>query len=136
MGHSQGAAATIAGAADPRVKSVIFWNHGASNVKPFLDVSGDHDVGNTTVAGEQSGTNAATQPGAWIFYHQVLMTGGNSTGHLVLMEQPDRVWEMAVAWWQWQLNGDEDAKKMFVGSDCKLCNRASEFDYGTNSMLK
>jgi hypothetical protein len=52
------------------------------------------------------------------------------------MEQPDRVWEMAVAWWQWQLNGDDDAKKMFIGSHCTLCNRPDEFDYGVNAQLQ
>ena len=52
------------------------------------------------------------------------------------MEQPDRVWALAVAWWQWQLNGDQEAKKMFVGTDCGLCNRASEFEYGHNNLLQ
>lgn len=118
------------------MKSVIFWNNGTTNNVPFLDISGDHDVGNTTVAGISGNTDMATQPGAWIFYHQILMTGGNSTGHLVLMEQPDRVWEMAVKWWQWQLNGDDDAKKEFVGDSCTLCNRASEFDYDVNSLVQ
>ena len=40
-----------------------------------------------------------------------LQTGGTSTGHLVLMEQPERVVDMTVAWWKYMLNGDEDAKK-------------------------
>jgi hypothetical protein len=136
MGHSQGAMATVKAAKDPRVKSVIFWNTGVTNEKPFLNVSGDRDVGTPTLSAIQTGTEGATQPGAWVYFHQVLQTGGGSTGHLVLMEQPDRVWEMAVAWWQWQLNGDETSKKMFVGTDCGLCNRAAEFDYGTNAAMK
>ena len=136
MGHSQGAAATAKTGADPRVKSIILWNGGTSNDKPFLDVSGDRDIGMPTVQAITDAAGGATQPGAWTFYHQVLQTGGAATGHLVLMEQPDRVWEMAVAWWKWQLNGDEDAKKTFVGSDCGLCGRASEFEYGTNSHLE
>jgi hypothetical protein len=136
MGHSQGAAATIVGATDPRVKAAIFWNSGASNAVPFLNVSGDRDVGGGSITNTQNGTNNAMQPGAWTFYHQVLQTGGNATGHLVLMEQPDRVWEMAVAWWQWQLNGDEKAKKMFVGDDCGLCNHADEYEFGHNTLLE
>ena len=83
-----------------------------------------------------SGVNAAMQPGAWVYYHKVLQTGGNATGHLVLMEQPDRVIDMTLAWWKWQLNGDEEAKKMFVGEDCGLCNKAADFEYGRNSMLQ
>ena len=136
MGHSQGAAATGTADGDPRVKAVIFWNTGTSNDKPFLNVSGDRDVGTPTLSSIKTSTEGATQPGAWVYYHQVLQTGGGSTGHLVLMEQPDRVAEMAVAWWKWQLKGDQEAKKMFVGTACGLCNRSAEFDYGQNSHLQ
>jgi hypothetical protein len=136
MGHSQGAAATVKAAQDPRVKSVIFWNTGATNEKPFLNVSGDHDVNSPPLAKIQTSTEGATKPGAWVYFHQILVTGGVATGHLVVMEQPSRVWEMAVAWWQWQLNGDDKAKKMFVGPGCGLCNRADEFQYGTNAAMQ
>jgi len=136
MGHSQGALATINGAKDARVKSVIFWNSGASNDKPFLNVSGDRDVGGGSIMNTKGGTEAATQPGAWVFYHQILQTGGVATGHLVLMEQPDRVWKMAVAWWQWQLNGDDEAKKMFIGDSCGLCGHDDEYEYGHNTLLE
>jgi hypothetical protein len=137
MGHSQGAAATAQASGDPRIKSLIFWNGAASNNKPFVYVSGDRDVGGmATATSLATATNNATMPGAWIFYHQVLQTGGGSTGHLVLMEQPDRVIDLAIAWWQYQLNDDEEAKKMFVGDDCTLCNRAEEFEYGHNTLLE
>jgi hypothetical protein len=136
MGHSQGAGATRVAAADPRVKSVIFWNTGTTDAVPFLNVSADRDVGGGSVTALQAATNAAMKPGAWIYYHQVLETGGGSTGHLVLMEQPDRVSQMAVDWWKWQLNGDDDAKKTFVGADCGLCNQADKFEYGVNSHLE
>jgi len=136
MGHSQGAAATANADNDPRVKAAIYWNGGASNEKPFLNVSGDRDIGERTLDATRSATEAATQPGAWLWFHQVLETGGNATGHLVLMEQPDRVWELTVAWWKWQLNGDQEAKNMFVGDDCGLCNRDAEFEYGQNSLLR
>jgi hypothetical protein len=136
MGHSQGAAATGSTAADPRVKSVIFWNSGASNDKPFLNVSGDEDVGGGTVAALKSSTDAATKPGAWIYYHKVLANGGMNTGHLLLMEQPERVTDLALAWWKWQLLGDQEAKKMFVGADCGLCKTPAEFEYGHNTLLQ
>jgi hypothetical protein len=136
MGHSQGAAATAAADDDPRIDAVIFWNSGDSDVKPYLNVSGDRDVGNKTLESMQSGVAAAKQPGAYVYYHQILETGGGSTGHLVLMEQPDRVVDMAVAWWKWRLNDDQEAKKMFVGDDCGLCNQAEAFDYGHNELLK
>jgi hypothetical protein len=137
MGHSQGAKATANADGDPRIKAVIFWNSANSNEKPFLNVSGDRDVGGTaTAASLAAGANAATQPGAWVYYHKVLETGGTSTGHLVLMEQPERVVDMAVAWWKWQLNGDLEAKKFFVGDSCTLCNKKDDFEYGHNPLLQ
>jgi hypothetical protein len=99
MGHSQGAAATGTAASDPRVKSIIFWNTGTSNDKPFLDISGERDVVSSTPQSMASDVSAATKPGAWVYFHKVLETGGSSTGHLTLMEQPDRVINLAVAWW-------------------------------------
>jgi hypothetical protein len=136
MGHSQGAGATVTAASDSRIKSLIVWNTGTSNNKPFLDVSGERDVTSTTPASMAMATGNAPQPGAWIYYHQVLQTGGRTTGHLVLMEQPDRVVDMAVAWWQYQLNGDQEAAKMFLGDSCGLCNMSDQFEYGHNSHLQ
>jgi hypothetical protein len=136
MGHSQGAAATASADNDPRVKASIYWNAGVSNEKPFLNVSGDRDIMNRPLSLLKTATEGASQPGAWLWYHQVLETGGNATGHLVLMEQPDRTWEVAVNWWKWQLNGDQTAKNYFVGASCGLCNRAAEFEYGVNSHLQ
>lgn len=135
-GHSQGSGATAVTASDPRVDAIIMWNGGPSNAKPFLNVSGDRDIGNPTSARLITETNGATQPGAWVFYHQVLETGGTSTGHLTLMEQPDRVVEIAVAWWKWRLKEDQEAKKMFIGDNCGLCNRDAEFEYGHNDLLQ
>ncbi len=134
MGHSQGAGATRASDGDPRIDAVIFWNSGTSDEKPFLNVSGDRDIGGTA-ASQSASTDGATQPGAWVWFHQVLETGGGSTGHLVLMEQPERCVEFAVAWWDYWLKGDEQAKEMFVGDDCGLCNRDDELEYGHNSLF-
>ena len=51
-------------------------------------------------------------------------------GHLTLVTEPQRVVEPAVAWWKYILNGDAEAKAFFVGTDCKLCNRKAEFEFG------
>ena len=137
MGHSQGSMATATAASDPRVKAILLFSGGTSNDKPFVYVSADRDVGGTsTPASLAQGTDGATQPGAWIYYHQVLETGGGSTGHLVLMEQPERVVDMTIAWWQYMLNGDAEAKKMFLGDSCGLCNMNTEFEYGHNMLLQ
>ena len=135
-GHSQGAMATANVDGDSRVDAVIFWNAGNSNEKPFLNVSGERDVFPSTPQSMADGVNAATQPGAWVYHHKVLQTGGRSTGHLVLMEQPERVDELNRAWWDWQLKGDENAKKKFVGDNCTFCSMKDEFEYGHNDKLK
>ena len=44
--------------------------------------------------------------------------------------------KVATAWCQWQLKGDQEAKKMFIGDDCGLCNKDAEFEYGHNSLLQ
>jgi hypothetical protein len=137
MGHSQGAGATATASSDPRIKALMFFSGGTSNNEPFVYISADRDVGgSTTPASLAQATNAATQPGAWIYYHQVLETGGTSTGHLVLMEQPERVVDMTIAWWKYRLNGDPTAKNMFLGDSCGLCDRTAEFEYGHNSLLQ
>lgn len=135
-GHSQGAAATKVAAADPRIDSVILWNSQTSNDKPHLNVSGERDTTERTPADMMAAATAATKPGAWIYYHKIPVTGGSATGHLTLMEQPERVVDVAIAWWKWQLKGDEEAKKMFVGENCGLCNMKEEFEYGHNTLLK
>jgi hypothetical protein len=105
-----------------------------SAVKPFLTVSGERDITGFTPQSMASGVNAAAQPGAWLFYHKILETGGSVTGHLTLMEQPERVVEPTIAWWKYQLNGDAEAKKMFVGADCGLCNSKEDFEYGAHNL--
>jgi hypothetical protein len=52
------------------------------------------------------------------------------------MEQPERVVDMTIAWWQYQLNGDQEAKKMFIGDSCGLCNSTDQFEYGHNTLLQ
>jgi hypothetical protein len=116
MGHSQGASATANAASDPRIKAIILWNGSSSGSKPFLAVE------------------MSTLPAAWLYYHQVLETGGSVTGHLTLMEQPERVVEPTVAWWKYMLNGDAEAKKAFEGDDCGLCNKAEEYEFGAKRL--
>jgi hypothetical protein len=135
MGHSQGAGATIEAAPDPRIKALILWNGaGSSKDKPFLAVSGERDISPTTPESMTTAVAGAAQPGAWLFYKKVLVTGGNVTGHLTLMEQPERVTEPTIAWWKYQLKGDAEAKKMFVGDDCGLCSEKEEYEFGAHNL--
>jgi len=134
MGHSQGASATANAASDPRIKAIILWNGSSSGSKPFLAVSGDRDIGGLTPARMAEAVEMSTLPAAWLYYHQVLETGGSVTGHLTLMEQPERVVEPTVAWWKYMLNGDAEAKKAFEGDDCGLCNKAEEYEFGAKRL--
>ena len=134
MGHSQGASATANAARDPRIKAVILWNGGSSASKPFLAVSGERDITGYSASSMATATNNASQPGAYLFYHKVLETGGSVTGHLTLMEQPERVTEPTIAWWKYMLKGDTEAKKMFVGTDCGLCNKKDEYEVGSHNL--
>jgi hypothetical protein len=47
-------------------------------------------------------------------------------GHGGTFHEPNggRAAQVAVAWLQWQLRGDENAKQWFVGADCRLCKDA------------
>ncbi|HEX5657871.1 MAG TPA: hypothetical protein VFX59_11785 [Polyangiales bacterium] len=136
MGHSQGAGATTSAASDPRIKAIILWNGVSTGqqAKPFLAVSGDRDINDPTVASLSSAVNASRQPAGWLFYHQVLETGGNVTGHLTLMQQPERVTDVTINWWKYILNGDAEAKKWFVGSDCTLCTEKTAYEYGQRDL--
>jgi hypothetical protein len=134
MGHSQGASATANAASDPRIKAIILWNGSRSGSKPFLAVSGDRDIGGVTPARMAEAVEMSTLPAAWLYYHQVLETGGSVTGHLTLMEQPERVVEPTVAWWKYMLNDDQEAKKMFEGDGCGLCNNAEEYEFGAKRL--
>lgn len=137
MGHSQGAGATVSASTDPRIKAIIAFNSGTSSSVPFLDISGDLDIGGgTDPSGITNDTNFSQQPGAWLWFHQVpndvnctmagdpkcSTTGTTAPGHLTLMMEPERVTEITVAWFDMQLKGKDDAKKMFLGDDCTLCD--------------
>jgi pimeloyl-ACP methyl ester carboxylesterase len=132
MGHSQGGQATVGAATDERVKTAILFNGGMNASKPYLTISGDRDIGGGTA--EAKKTEVAGAPkAAFLFYHMIPGMGA-ADGHLTLMVQPDRVTGPTVAWLKFMLNDDAESKAWFVGADCKLCNKAAEFEYGQNGL--
>lgn len=131
MGHSQGSAATAAAARDPRVDAAILFNGGTSATKPFLAVSGDRDLGGTA-ASYRNAINRAPKA-AFLFYHRIPQSG-SFDGHLTLMTQPERVVEPATQWWKLILNNDPAAREWFVGTNCELCNQASDFEFGQRGL--
>jgi hypothetical protein len=136
MGHSQGGSATASAASDSRVKDVIIFNAVDSGVsKPYLTISGDMDITGFTASGMASAVNAATQPAAYLYYHNPAGMG-SLRGHLVLMLSPDRVTGPTVGWWQMMFRNDAAGHALFVGSSCGLCSDATDYAYGANTLLK
>jgi hypothetical protein len=132
MGHSQGSGGTVAAAADPRISAVVLFNGGTSARKPFLAISGDRDIGNPTVATYRNGVNGAPK-GAFLFFHKV-PTRGNADGHLTLMTQPERVTGPTAAWFKYVLAGDASYRSWFLGTDCELCGKSADFDFGQKGL--
>jgi hypothetical protein len=132
MGHSQGGMATITAARDMRINTVIIFNGGSSAVKPYLAISGDKDIGSPTAT---SLSNALTTdpPSAYLFYHKTIGTG-SVPGHLTLMTQPERVIDATAGWFKYQLQGDMESSKWFLGNDCKLCSTPDEYVFGQKGL--
>lgn len=132
MGHSQGGQATITASGDPRIKTVIVFNGGASAEKPFLAISGDRDIGDPTAA-QLEAAIADESKAAFLFFHKV-PGRGNADGHLTLMTQPERVTGATVAWLAYLLSGDPASAQWFVGPNCKLCGQEDDFEYGQQGL--
>ncbi|MGO9833606.1 MAG: chlorophyllase/cutinase-like alpha/beta fold protein [Polyangiaceae bacterium] len=142
MGHSQGGGATATASSDSRIKYVIDFNADDSGIaKPYLAVSGDMDITGFTVASMMSAIDAATEPAAYLYYHDPVGSSSDALkGHLVLMLTPQRVTSQTVAWWQMWFRSDAASTADFVGSSCGFCGQTSNatnpYDYGADSMLQ
>jgi Chlorophyllase enzyme len=134
MGHSRGATAVAMVASDPRIDAVLLWNGPVTADKPFLSVSGERDREPNTPESMAAAISAAAQPGAWLYYREVLQTGGTSTGNLVLMQQPERVAGVAVNWWNYRLKGDRAGRTWFTGAQCALCGDKSAYSFGSQGL--
>lgn len=133
MGHSQGSGGAAVAASDPRVSAVILFNGGQSSAKTFLAVSGDLDVGGTTVAAMQTGIAGAASGGAFLYFHNP--TGkGQLRGHLVLMMTPERLTDAAGGFWKLVFNDDATARALFTGDSCGLCGHSADFEFGQNGL--
>ncbi|HLK35138.1 MAG TPA: hypothetical protein VKU41_00210 [Polyangiaceae bacterium] len=138
MGHSQGGGATITASTDPRIQDIFVFNGGLSATKPFVVLSGDMDVLNTSPSAMASSVNGASAPGAWLYYHDPAGVG-MIRGHLVLMLTPDRVTDQTVSWWEMVFRNDPTAKAKFVGSSCGFCGHAMDsanaYEFGEHGLM-
>ena len=93
-------------------------------------MSGDNDLsfgaGTDNPTGYGSSVTGSSQsPVAWLWFHMI-----PASGHVTLMTQPERVAPAAVAWAKYILLGDAESKTYFAGSDCKLCGKKADFEFG------
>jgi hypothetical protein len=131
MGHSQGGGATTTAARDARIKSVIIWNATPSSSKPFLAVSGDMDLAGAIGTFRTAVNNA---PKAAFLWYKHPKGNGSLRGHLTLMMEPERVVEATVGWWNMMFRNDANARNLFVGTSCGLCNKTVDFEYGQKGL--
>jgi hypothetical protein len=131
MGHSQGGGATTTAARDARIKAVIIWNAGPSSSKPFLAVSGDMDLAGA-VTSFRSAVQAA--PKAAFLWYKHPKGNGSLRGHLTLMMEPERVVEATVGWFNMLFRNDANARNLFVGTSCGLCNKTADFEFGQKGL--
>lgn len=135
MGHSCGGIQALAVAADPRIKLVVNWSGGLfvtppkgaagmlENVPkeqlqklhtPVFYISGDST--DIAFANSNDDFGRITKVPAFRAYKDGVGHGGTYT-------QPDGgdFGKVAVALLDWQLKGDKEASKMFLGANCGLC---------------
>ena len=135
MGQSCGGLQAIAAAFDPRVKTLGVWNSGLFDNprRPFeiaaAPVTKAHlkllKMPAIYVTGEPSDVafNNAADDVARLDGMPVFHAWREKTGHGGTYREPDggAFGKVAVDWLRWQLLGDADASKTFVGAACSLC---------------
>ncbi|MBN1655360.1 MAG: hypothetical protein JXA30_16455 [Deltaproteobacteria bacterium] len=117
-GHSQGSSATIVVGADERIVATVpiqgASTFGVAALKgPTFLIAGELD---TTVSplGIENAFNAATVPAVY----------GLSIGqdHKMPPVNPSPILKAVTAWFKIHLSNDEEARKLFYGDVCGLCN--------------
>ncbi len=134
MGQSCGGLQALAVSHDPRITTTVVWNSGAlpaGSTSPALKQSaGNKDSLNRLhgpVAYFIGGPSDVAYPNAEDDFARIgkvpVFKGNLNVGHGGTYRQPGGGWfgEVAVAWLDYQLKGNADAAKWFVGSDCRLC---------------
>ena len=134
MGQSCGGLQALAVSHDPRITTTVVWNSGAlpaGSTSPALRQSaGNKDSLNRLhgpVAYFIGGPSDVAFPNAEDDFARIakvpVFKGNLNVGHGGTYRQPGGGWfgEVAVAWLDYQLKGNADAAKWFVGPDCRLC---------------
>lgn len=132
MGQSCGGLMALEASADPRVKTSVIWNSGTLPPmpdRPLLSKVTAADLarlhapvayligGPTDIAFQNAEKDFAHIDGVPVF------KGNLNVGHPGTFWHPNggRFADVGVAWLAWQLKGDAQAAKLFLGADCSLC---------------
>ena len=134
MGQSCGGLQALAVSNDPRITTTVVWNSGAlpaGSTSPALKQSAGNKNSLNLLHGPVAyfigGPSDVAYPNAEDDFARItkvpVFKGNLNVGHGGTYRQPGGGWfgEVAVAWLDYQLKGNADAAKWFVGSDCRLC---------------
>ncbi len=147
MGQSCGGIQAIDAAHDPRVTTLGVWNSGAFPVAgrawAIAAANADKEVLKTLhgsaiyVSGEPSDVAFANANDdfARIEGLPIVRAWREQTGHGGTYREPNggAFAPVAVAWLKWQLKGQKEASRMFVGADCTLCKQ-TDWHVATKNM--
>lgn len=138
MGQSCGGVQAIAAAFDPRVKTLGVWNSGLfdNDRRPFeiaaAPVTKAHlklmKLPTIYVTGEPSEVAFKNADDDFARLEApVFRAWREKTGHGGTYREPDggAYGRVAVDWLRWQLQGDAEAARSFVGAGCRLCTDAA-----------
>jgi hypothetical protein len=135
MGQSCGGLQAIASSADPRVATSVIWNSGVfpetgNSVGARLSGARKDSLNkfHAPVAYFIGGPTDVAYPNAEDDFKRIdgvpVFKGNINVGHGGTFRHPGAGWfgEVGVAWLNWQLKGDKQASRYFVGKDCTLCS--------------
>jgi hypothetical protein len=132
MGQSCGGMQAIANSGDPRVRTSMIWNSGVLPAPPVAglvmpakqeDLKNFHAPVAYIIGGPTDVAYAAAESDFKSIEKVPVFYANLPVGHGGTFNQPNggRFGEVGAAWLSWQLKGDKEAAKMFVGPGCGLC---------------
>lgn len=131
-GHSCGGLQALQIAADPRVRTVLVHNSGVftDGTNPIQGLKVDKSLlktVHTPIIYFIGGKGDVAYPNGTDDFaridHVPAVLVDSDVGHGGTFREPNggKVAQLSVDWLEWQLRGDKEAARTFVGPDCRLC---------------
>jgi hypothetical protein len=125
-GQSCGGLMSLAAAGDKRITTAVIGNSGLfaadQTIYGALHTPIIYLIGGSSDIAYQNAENDYTAIDKVPIFNANMNTGHGGTWNAANGGEFGRV---GLAWLNWQLKGDDSAKKMFVGADCELCKPPS-----------